>query len=225
MSRVQANRRETEPPVRGNPLDGLHGFLAEYPTLGLEHPLGRAIHEQVKQTRPVTLGPSVWFRGLACSASSAPRANDFLPPDPHRIAVPEQRFNHQGQRVFYLSDSARGAALECREEDEREIWVQSFRAGVLGHILDLASAGGDRNGVVVEAATYSGDAEDGIKRPLHLQPQYLVPRFLADCARSAGVAGLLVPSVEEGTNLVLFRWDDRQVRAEGEPEMFEFGGS
>ena len=86
MSRVQANRRETEPPVRGNPLDGLHGFLAEYPTLGLEHPLGRAIHEQVKQTRPVTLGPSVWFRGLACSASSAPRADDFLPPDPRRIA-------------------------------------------------------------------------------------------------------------------------------------------
>src|SRR5205814_9367902 len=99
-------------------------------------------------------------------------------------------------------------ALECRDDEEDEIWVQRFRAGALSHILELASAGRNGNELVVEAATYCGEVADGIKRPPHLQSQYLVPRFLADCARSADVAGLLVPSVEEGTNLVLFRWDD-----------------
>jgi RES domain-containing protein len=202
-------------------LEALHGFLLKYPTLGLEHPFGRAISERVKQIQTVTLNPGVWFRGLVCR-NRTPDPQDFLPPDPCRIMVPEQRFNHQGQRVFYLSNSERGAALECRddEDDHRNVWIQRLHASTLRNIIDLTSAESNDH-VVIEAAMYCADVTDDVKRPSHLQPEYFVPRFLADCARLAGAAGLLVPSVEEGTNLVLFRWDDDQIHAEGKPQRFQ----
>jgi hypothetical protein len=202
-------------------LDALHCFLREYPTLALAHPLGHAISERLKQIQTVVVESSVWFRGLVCT-NGAPDPQDFLPPDPCRIVVPEQRFNHQGQRVFYLSNGERGAALECRDDgdDNRDIWIQRFRTAALSKILDLASAASGSDQIVIEAATYCGEAPDDIKRPPHLQPEYSVPRFVADCARLASASGLLAPSVEEGTNLVLFQWNDHEVRPEGKPQKF-----
>jgi RES domain-containing protein len=222
--RVRGNATEADR-ADGRKLDELHLFLVEHPTLGLAHPAGSEISQAIKQIALITLAPGPWFRGLVCK-NGAPTPQDFSPPDPRRIVVPEQRFNQQGQRVFYLSNSERGAALECRDasDDQRHIWIQRFEIAALEDILDLCSADSASNAVLIEAATYCGDAANGIKRPPDAQPQYLLPRFVADCARLSGAAGLLAPSVEEGTNLVLFRWNDRQVRPESEPWRFSSKG-
>jgi hypothetical protein len=199
-------------------LADLHAFLGQFPFLGLRHDLGRAIDEQARRLPRITLDERTWFRGMVAEKRKALRSRDFLPPNPRRVTVPEQRFNHQGQRVFYLSNMAKGAALECREDQNDRIFVQEFRVAPLDGILDLCT--GPEENLPIAAATFCGEVRDDIKRPPHLKPQYMVPRFVADCARQAGARGLLVASVEEGTNLVLFHWEDADIELVGDPLPF-----
>jgi RES domain-containing protein len=197
-------------------LADFHRFLTEFPFLGLADEVGAAIARAVGALPTRDLEERTWFRGLAVSKGE-PSARTFFPPDPRQVMVPEQRFNHQGQRVFYLSDSPRGAALECREKDDERIWVQKFLVPALDGIADLRCS----DALLAAAATFCGEARDDIQRPPHLQPQYMVPRFVADCVRQAGIRGILVPSVQEGTNLVLFRWNDGDIRPVGAPVKFD----
>jgi RES domain-containing protein len=198
-------------------LAAFHRFLTDLPFLGLADEVGVAIADSVRSLATRSLDQRTWFRGLVVHEGQ-PTARDFFPPDPRQVMVPEQRFNHQGQRVFYLSDSARGAALECREKDDERIWIQEFRVPALDGIADLRCS----DALLAAAATFCGEAREDIQRPRHLQPQYMVPRFVADCVRQAGIRGFLVPSVQEGTNLVLFRWTDDDVRPVGAPVKFDF---
>lgn len=192
---------------------GFHSFLFRFPSLGLAHELGREIRDNMREQPLISLPARSWYRGVEeKDQRGTPGFEDFLPPDPHSVAVPEQRFNHQGERVFYLAESARGAALECSEEG-KTVWTQRIRIAGADRILDLT---GDPD-LVSEAATYSGELER-LCRPPHLKPEYRVPRFVAECARYAGVNGLLVPSTKEGTNLVLFTWRDEDVSPQGEPQ-------
>lgn len=161
------------------------------------------------------LASASWFRALdAAKAKGAPELNDFLPPDPDKVQVPEQRFNHQGEAVFYLADTARGAALECDVDDGKPVWVQRIRLAKLERILDLT---GDHS-LLKCAAIFCGSKEPNVCRPDDLQPQYRVPRFVAECARHAGACGLLAPSAKSGTNLVLFRWERNDFAVEGGPQ-------
>lgn len=214
-------------------LDDFHQFLYRFPSLGLAHPLGREIHERLRQLPLIALEAKSWYRGI--EQKTKPKFDDFLPLDPARVAVPEQRFNHQGERVFYLANTARGAALECSEENSKPIWVQRIRIARAEKILDVTKNSTGSMAVreesnsktsrphvlpvdfLISAATYCGPREP-ICRPEHLKPEYRVPRFVSECARQAGAHGLLVPSTKEGTNLVLFTWRDEDVTAEGQPQ-------
>jgi RES domain-containing protein len=191
-------------------------FLSEFPLLGLAHDAGRQIADAMRGLPRRRLELSNWFRGIEAADSKRPEPKDFFPPDPARVAIPEQRFNHQGQRVFYLSDSLRGAALECKESATGAIWVQEFAAAPMGDLIDLSSGTG--NSIVREAAIFCGDVDPNIARPEHLQPQYRVPRFVADCARRHGIRALLVPSTVEGVNLVVFCWREDELAPVAEPQ-------
>jgi hypothetical protein len=50
------------------------------------------------------------------------------------------------------------------------------------------------------------------------KPEYLVPRFIADCARYAGYRGIIFNSSKHhDENLVLFAWEDLAITPEGNP--------
>lgn len=188
-----------------------HTFLARYPSLALEHEVGQAIRDQLQRSPVVALDPKSWYHGV--EQEHKPIFRDFLPLDPTQVAVPEQRFNNQGERAFYLSDSSRGAARECANEEAENVWVLRIGVARIEKILDLTGS----PTLLTQAATYCGQPEP-VCRPPHLKPEYRVPRFVADCARHAGLHGLLVPSTKEGTNLVLFVWRDEDLTPEGEPQ-------
>ena len=192
-------------------------FLSQFPLLGLEHDAGRQIAEAIRNVRWRNLEPSHWFRGVEAEGSRSPAPEEFFPPDPSRVAIPEQRFNHQGQRVFYLSDSVRGAALECKESGMSGVWVQQFEVAAIQDVLDLSASTTERC-LARESAMFCGEVDDSIARPEHLKPEYRVPRFVADCARRRGVRALLVPSTVEGINLVIFCWAPGALAAIGTPQ-------
>ncbi len=55
------------------------------------------------------------------------------------------------------------------------------------------------------------------------KPEYFVPRYIADCAKEAGFRAIRFRSARAfGTNLVVFEWDERLVKAVGEPRSRTF---
>ncbi len=220
MSGCMAANRGATPRNAGGGAESLADFdrfLSDLPLLGLDHAAGRQIADAIRESPRKRLEPSNWFRGLEAQDRRPPKPEDFFPPEPAKVAIPEQRFNHQGQRVFYLSDSPRGAALECKESGTSVIWVQQFATAAIPDVLDLARTAGDRC-IAGKAATYCGEVDHGVVRPEHLTPQYRVPRFVADCARRYGVRALLVPSTVEGINCVVFRWEAGDLVPVGDPQ-------
>src|SRR5438309_7902113 len=117
-------------------LADFHAFLGRFPSLGLAHQLGRDIRDHLREVPLSSLGTSSWYRGVEeKDERGTPGFEDFLPPDPGRVALPEQRFNHQGERVLYLAESVRGAALECSEDSKRSVWTQRMLIGHAEKVL------------------------------------------------------------------------------------------
>src|SRR5437660_9556261 len=106
-------------------LADFHAFLYRFPSLGLAHEQGHEIRDHLRQIPLMSLDQRSWYRGI--EQKQKPSFHDFLPPEPQKVELPEQRFNHQGERVFYLAESARGAALECADDQGAIVWVQRIR--------------------------------------------------------------------------------------------------
>ncbi len=71
--------------------------------------------------------------------------DDFLPPDPEKIPIPEGRYNHAGQAYWYLANSDCGAAAEVTGQGERLAWIQRFQIDELADVLDVrAWSAGER---------------------------------------------------------------------------------
>jgi len=61
-----------------------------------------------------------------------------------------------------------------------------------------------------------------VKRRGGWKPEYFVPRFIADCARASGFAGIRFQSPRHyDRNLVLFAWSDDGLIPEGEPSIIK----
>lgn len=63
-------------------LESLKGFVQQFPTLGLLHPLGQTILDAVKKAKIEELEPRVWYRGDGRKHISS--GEQFLGSDPIR---------------------------------------------------------------------------------------------------------------------------------------------
>lgn len=206
-------------------LDEFQSHLEQWPYLGLKHPIGKKILKQITDFPFVTIRDAVWYRARTPRGGSSMDVTELQPPDPTRVAIPEGRYNHFGQRVFYLAESSEAAALETLEGQAGIAWTLGFRIKHIELILDLEPEAGFPNtglGLLAFGLTYGGHLDRDVQRDQGWKPEYFIPRFIADCARMSGLKGIKFKGTRTWqSNLVLFSWNDSSVEEIGNPRILQ----
>lgn len=198
--------------------------LEKYPYLGLAHALGKEIFKDIEHLAKHSIPQSSWFRGRRVENHTMQESKDLFPPDPKRVAIPEGRFNHFGQCVFYLSKTQEGAAREVLSKDGGLAWVQEFKIGTISDIVDLSSGLITTPPEDISALRFGLGYTKALARPVERsdgwKPEYFVPRFLTDCLKRVGVKGIIFRSpYHYSDNLVLFQYEDGDVKSVNEPSL------
>lgn len=194
--------------------------LEAYPYLGGIHDLGREILSALPNFPRVTLPGRRWWRARKADGARAFTVQDLQPPPPG-MAAAEGRFNHYGQSVFYLGGTQRAALRETIDIHgvDRVAWLQEFSCGDIENILDLRVK--DWSEELTPPLIAVGLTSEYISTSASTtawKPEYLVPRFIADCARYAGYRGIVFNSAKHSDeNIVLFAWEDLGITPAGEP--------
>jgi len=206
-------------------VDDFQSHLERWPYLGLKHPIGKKILKQITDFPLVTIRDAVWYQARIPKGGSSMDVTELQPPDPARVVIPEGRYNHFGQRVFYLAKSAEAAAIETLEGQAGIAWTLGFRIKHIELILDLEPEAGFPDtslGLLAFGLTYGGHLDRDVKRDQGWKPEYFVPRFIADCARMSGFNGIKFSSARSWqSNLVLFSWNDSSVKEIGSPRILQ----
>lgn len=207
-------------------LDAFGTFLSRYPYLGASHPLGREVRRMIGDYEVTEIEPASWWRARRAEDARSFQTKNMLPPD-ESCPVPEGRFNHYGQRVFYVAGEAETALAETLDHEKNEVlaWVQEFHFPKIERVLDLLSPDWDEEDRLPLLALGLLSHMDRLAPPHDSlwKPEYFVPRYIADCAKEAGFKAIRFRSARAyGTNLVLFEWDERLVEAVGEPQSRTF---
>jgi len=141
-----------------------------------------------------------FFRGRGVDARSASLAQFGAPP---ASKTREGRYNHAGRPALYLADSLLACWEECRRPTGYSVATFVFTTPL--RILNLSEPE-DLKGVLapvmysnLAAAPSDGDGWD--------RPEYVLTRFVSDCARVAGEDGIKYLSTRTGggANLVLLK--------------------
>ena len=199
-------------------------WLEEHPYLGSSHEVGKEILDTIAKYPRTNLSEGLWWRAQCIRSGRSPSVQRMGPnPNPPKT---EGRYNHHGQRVFYLASVAEAAVTEAGDCSDGKIWLQKFRVRGFEDILDLRTQRSEQHfgdetvpliaaGIVWTQATMAPADVDS-----EWKPQYFLPRYIADCAQSQGFRGVVFDSKRHSaTNLVMFQWTDEEVTPEGEPSL------
>jgi RES domain-containing protein len=206
-------------------LEGFVRWLEKHPYLGADHPLGRDFLAQIKEFPTVTYARKEWWRARRVEGPTAFTTEEMGPPPlPPKS---EGRYNHHGQRVFYLASDKENAAAEALGEGESLVWVQQFEILDRTKLLDLRVPFSHEDmgaiPLLLAGLAWSRAHMTSDDPKSEWKPQYFLPRFIADCARRHGFRGIVFDSPKHyGQNLVLFKWKAKAVQAVGNPRLLEW---
>ena len=207
-------------------LDDFGTYLSKYPYLGSAHSLGREIRKMITEYEATTIEPGSWWRARRADGAREFGTKDMLPPDESH-AVSEGRFNHYGQRAFYLAERAETALIETLDHEKGEVlaWVQEFTFPKMEGVLDLIKPDWYEEDRIPLLALGLLSHMNRLAPPRDSpwKPEYFVPRYIADCAREAGFKAIRFQSARGfGANLVRFEWEGEAVNPSAEPKIRNF---
>jgi hypothetical protein len=188
--------------------------LEKYPYLGMQHALGKEIFDKISSLPVCSIEGELWYRARRLQDGKLKVTSEMYPPDPDKVEISEGRFNHFGQRVFYLAESAEGAIKETLDDDEKVGWIQRFVVSSK-KLLDLSEQLEEQSGeldLLAFGLIHAGVLEKMTARSKGWKPEYFVPRYIADCARLRSIRGIKFKSTRHfQANLVLFEWSDESI--------------
>ncbi len=208
-------------------------FLELYPSLALASPLGRRILKEMGQGQfpVIQIENQVFYRARKSKKKELYKISEILSP-PTKLAK-DGRYNHPGKRVLYLADSCKGAILEAIDSPKRPQYVNilEFKSQILNNVLDLR--------VLDEYGEYQEPKSDLLLAALNHQlferkvkdkksnwkPEYLITKFIADCAKYHGINAIIYDSVKSHSkNIVIFdpKNPDSIVRPIGSPRIHKY---
>lgn len=205
----------------------LNEYLSEYPSLGLGDPMGRKIRQEIQKSKQnvVTISIQQWSRARLVEGAKVFNESDLMAPG---IGISSGgRFHHPGQSVLYLAENERLAMAETLNQPDAPslVWVQNYQQNSdIVDILDLRNSWMNISKIeseTIQALLASSIVFDKIEdRNSKWRPQYLLPNFIADCAREVGFRGIIYSSTRgKGDNLVLFNPKDPSVQTMDEPRV------
>lgn len=203
----------------GDKYQDFNRHLENYPYLGLDHEIGRELFENIAHFPQHNIADRIAYRARI-SDKPIKNSAEMYPP-PFNFPIKEGRYNHAGQRVFYLANSVEGAAHEALEKPG-EIWVQKFKIKNATRIMDLTvdpvSQRLDTSGLLNFGILFGEFLSARVDRANGWKPEYMIPRFIADCAKKAAFNGIKYRSSRfDKYNLVLFAWQDDDIEPVGKP--------
>jgi RES domain len=217
----------------GKRLSEFSRHIQDYPYLGSAHPVGRKILRDMPRFPRMPVSESSWFRARRVKNARRYSLHDLRPPNPNDVRIPDGRFNHSSKAHWYLASDSQAAIMEVIAESDAFAWVQEWRIERLENVLDLRAWDADGVRGFVDGSEGPTDApllaialifSDHLTSPVQertRQPEYIVPRFVADAARQAGYSGILFSSAKHiFNNLVIFD-PETPLIAVGEPKLME----
>ncbi|TRY26515.1 RES domain-containing protein [Brevibacillus sp. LEMMJ03] len=180
-------------------------FLLKYPMLGIHHPIGQKIFDQIYHRNIpgicTMLQGTIFYRARARDNSirNVPYRPDELWAPP--VGIPSHgRFNPIGVPVLYLT-SSQEVTLEEIKLGNREHDVAEIAEFVLVKNIEVWDV---RDLDIKDLVTMPSLNEGAITR------EYIFPNFLAQCCAVAGINGLQYESVKDNTawNLALFHYSE-----------------
>lgn len=190
--------------------------LERLPYLGLAHRIGKRIQKEVDKLKRIEIVEETWFRARTISSSTVFTRDDMKAPSQEKVTIGEGRYNHYGQSHLYLGESEDTCIREICHDADAICWMQKITITGIANILDISqllySYEPEELPIVFSALLYTDRL---VKSPSYghsWKPEYLIPRFVADVAKSEGYSGIKYPSaVASGANLVLFSYKDESI--------------
>jgi hypothetical protein len=170
------------------------------PFLVLTSSIARDIFKEVKKTCSKLSAGTPYeclYRGRCIEN---PTFDDFdAPPE---SMVREGRYNAAGKPVLYLASDERTCWEECRKP-RKQFFIAEF--SVKSPLLLLNFSDFDELSNLLSALIYSSLLSSATNSDGWNRPEYILTRFVADCAKAAGVDGIVYPSCRDasGDNVVL----------------------
>lgn len=170
------------------------------PFLVLTSSVAREIFEEVKKTCSKLCAGAPYKRLYRGRSIENPTFDDFNAPPASRVG--EGRYNHAGKPVLYLASDERTCWEECRRPRDR-FFILEF--AVQSPLLLLNFSDFEELSNLLSALIYSSLMSSPTDSAGWNRPEYVLTRFVADCARAAGVDGIVYPSCRQssGDNIVL----------------------
>lgn len=105
-------------------------------------------------------------------------------------------------------------------------WTAECRVDSIEDVIDLSIQSLELSRPILVSAMEYSPARSAPDRSAAWKPEYYIPRYVADCARSRGFAGIKYTSVRTGgTNLVLFLdRRDKRISVVSGPQLRMRGG-
>ncbi|UUI39981.1 RES family NAD+ phosphorylase [Oceanobacillus oncorhynchi] len=194
-------------------IDQFYNYLKEYPMLALNTEFGRHILENINGLGKHEITNASFYRARKMKEYIPYDEGGMWHPAAEKVAIYEGRYNHFGQSFLYLSSNEMTAFSEVIPLWHRSCSMIRIDVNQPIYVLDLRKVNfyteeKGMNFIILHyMLVYEGIVSRETKNE-YVKPEYLVPRFIADCSRLYDFDGILFSSVKgEGENLVLFEPD------------------
>ena len=207
----------------GPEIEAFDEYLTKFPLLGMKHAFGRKIQRLIESDRIRRSNVSgIHFRVRRMKDGKVYGPGDLGAP---QLGIPgDGRYNHAGQPALYLGRTRETALLETLDDpagSAEMVWLQQFELDEIPGVLDLTGSWWGLSPMTdpaLVAILATGVLDRVADRATKWKPEHFIPRFVGDCAREAGYAGIEYASTRGGyLNLVLFDPAHPAARMVGEP--------
>lgn len=204
-------------------------YLHAYPSLGLNHKIGKAIYKVIhrKELLPYYPLQNVYFRARKVVDDKVLNKKDFKSPPLGKSS--SGRFNWIGKSSLYLSTTLEGACEEvCDNNKESLIWIsrinfQKPSESILDLTIDPLNME-DGNGLLFTAIlSLKLLNKNTEKKNGTWKPEYLMTNFIADCCKEANYEGVAYSSTRSpNVNIVLFNEDYNRIKVLDNPAVIKY---
>lgn len=183
-------------------------YLDQHPNLALNNPTGRRILEIISEwNEMIDFDQPYYYHARALPENTCPYTEAQLRRAPAGITW-HGRFNFVGQSHYYFSDAPKGAIMEItKHTKEPRVQIAKLRPTRSIRMIDLSQELKTKNKFLDYCRVGATNTN------LHIQREYLLPCFVADCCRESGIEGIKYYGSKEYKNYV--SWDDSYFAFEG----------
>lgn len=183
-------------------------YLEQHPNLALNNPTGRRILEIISEwNEMMDFDQPYYYHARALVENACPYTEAQLRRAPAGVTW-HGRFNFVGQSHYYFSDVPKGAIMEVsKHTKEPRVQIAKLRPTRPIRMIDLSQDLKTKN-KFLDYCRFGATNTN-----LHIQREYLLPCFVADCCRASSIEGIKYYGSKEYKNYV--SWDDSYFAFEG----------